>query len=64
MHSSDGSQSDGDEQQPNWVDLSKAPLSWFFSTDDAALARCVREVMAELDQPQQILAAFGNCPSP
>jgi len=33
MHSSDGNQIDSDDQQPNRLVVTKAPLSWFFSTD-------------------------------
>jgi hypothetical protein len=53
---------EGDD--PDWLDVARTRLSWFFATDDAALARCVRDVVAELDQPRQALAAFGNAPSP
>jgi len=64
MDRNDGSRSDADDHQSSWVDLTEAPLSWLFSTEDTALARCVREVLSEMDQPKQVLAAFGNCPSP
>jgi hypothetical protein len=64
MDRAESSRLDGDDHRPGWVDVTTAPLSWLFWTDDTILARCVREVLAELDQPAQILAAFGNSPSP
>jgi hypothetical protein len=54
----------GEEPDVSWADVGQTSLVWLFSTDDAALARCVQDVLTEIDQSTQILAAFGNAPSP
>jgi hypothetical protein len=64
MNTYDGGPIGADDPHPGWIDVTRIPLASFFSTGDAAVDRCMRDVLAELDQPTQVLTAFGNAPSP
>jgi FXSXX-COOH protein len=59
MENTAGSQGDGTDQ-PELVDVTSLPLAELIPADDTVLANSLRRLLAELDHPQEIIAAFGN----
>jgi FXSXX-COOH protein len=51
---------DGGEAEPALVDLTGLPLPELFASDDSVLANSLRRLLADLDRPQDVVAAFGN----
>jgi FXSXX-COOH protein len=41
-------------------DVSSLPLAELLASDESPLANSVRRLVAELEQPQEVFAAFGN----
>jgi FXSXX-COOH protein len=61
MANTAGSQGDGTpEHQPELADVSSLPLAELIPADDTVLANSLRRLLAELDSPQEIIAAHNN----
>ena len=64
MENNAGSQDDGTpEHQLELADVSGLPLAELIPADDTVLANSLRRLLAELDHPQEIIAAFNNAAS-
>jgi FXSXX-COOH protein len=49
-----------DEPDGALVDLTGTPLAELISSDETVLAEALRRLLAEMDQPQEIIAAFQS----
>ncbi len=62
MEDPGASQIDGDLADQGLADVTRMPLSRLLLSDDSVLTNAVRRVLSDLDQGQEIIAAFGNAP--
>jgi FXSXX-COOH protein len=43
-------------------DVTEIPLRELFDADDTVLGHAMRQLLAEMEAPQEIIAAFGSYP--
>jgi len=57
-----GSQGSGQEQEWDLVDVTKLPLPDLLRSDNTVLANSLRRLLAEMEHPEEIIAAHGSSP--
>jgi FXSXX-COOH protein len=51
---------DPERQRPNFIDVSGLPLRDIIAADDTVLGHSMRRLLAELDCPEEIIAAHSS----
>lgn len=51
---------DSEDACADLVDLTRAPVDEIILSDDTVLTNSLRRLLAEMDQPQEIIAAFDS----
>lgn len=62
MDSIAGNQGDREVQQSGLVDVTAMPLAELVPSDDSVLGNALRRLLIEMDQPEEIIAAFSSSP--
>jgi FXSXX-COOH protein len=55
-----GDRLDGEDQESGYPDVSRLPLRELIAADDTVLDHSMRRLLAEMDRPQEIIAAFSS----
>jgi FXSXX-COOH protein len=62
MDSSAGNQVRDPDEEARLLDVTNLPLRTLTTSDDSVLDAALRRLLAEIDQPRESFAGFGDCP--
>jgi FXSXX-COOH protein len=60
MDSIAGDRLDGEETESGYADVSRLPLRELIAADDSVFGHSMRRLLAEMDQPEEIIAAHSS----